>query len=48
MMLARWVAESLLAYAMRLRAINSEAKVFRQRYQLSKAAVLVIRALMCD
>jgi len=28
MMLARWVAECLLAYAMRLHAVNSEARKF--------------------
>ena len=28
MMLVRWVAECSLAYAMRLHAINSEARVF--------------------
>ena len=42
MMLARWVAECLLAYAMRLHAINSGASVFwSKRCQLSKAGVLV-------
>jgi hypothetical protein len=49
-MLARWVAECLLAYAIRLRVINPETRVFfwRQRYQSSKAVVLVIRTFHLD